>query len=593
MDSDKNQLGFDIEDYKHSICQLIEQVSKHNRVIRTLEIGTAERDERINIISEKLKMANEQLKMANEQLRIADEQSVALRLQISQLQRTLEGRDREITEMRQSITWQMTMRFHNSFVVRALPQGTKRREFYDNCLKRGRMLAKETGSGIRQNLDISSYKSGIKVRSQRPINRHPRQIVQPVRSVIHKKISIIIPTKNAGLDLDYSLEKIRNQKGVGEVEIIVIDSGSIDGTTDLAKKNGVIVFKIKPEEFNHGATRNYGAKKATGDYILFMVQDSIPIGDYWLHDIADVLEKDKRIAAVTCKQIPRTDADIFACFSLFNHYKALDLKCNKVTSISDKFDELPYIEKRKLVVVDNVCCMFRKIYFDEFNFKDLKFAEDLEIGIRLLKNGYKLAFLNSVGVIHSHNRNPAYFLKRSYVDTKILEDLLDYSPQRPFINKKYELNQILGNIMAFYAILNKSLQGDTFVLGGSSKPSLSILKSLLLSNSKESAFKLNSYKEGDKYIDDLLAKIQKNTEDIELRWDGFLLDDYFSIINELEIYIAIYPNLEDNKNDFISLLYKSFAILCGSTLAMYLHQNLNKSKNIYLDTIDCILSEEI
>ena len=607
MDSKMNPLCSDIEDYKLSIFQLLEQVSKHNRVIRALEIGIADKDEQLKMASEKLmmaneqlkvaneqlKVANEQLKVANEQLKVANEQSVALSLKISQLQRKLEDRDREIDEMQQSIAWHMTMRFHNSFVMRALPQGTKRREFYDNCLKRGRSLTTKKLSCIRKNFGISSNKSRNKIRPQRPTIQLPRPIVQPSRPVINKKISIIIPTKNAGSDLDYSLEKIRNQKGIGEVEIIIVDSGSTDRTVDIANKNGAIIFKIKPEEFNHGATRNYGSKKATGDYILFMVQDSIPIGDYWLHDLAYALEKDKRIAAVTCKQIPRTDADIFACFSLYNHYKALDLNCNRVTSITDNFDELSYMEKRKLIVVDNVCCMFRKIYFDKFNFKDLKFAEDLEIGIRLLNDGYNLAFLNFVGVIHSHNRNPAYFFKRSYADTKILEDLLDYSPQSPLPNKNYKLNRILGNIAALYAILNKSLQDDTFVLGDSSKDSLLILKNLLRSNSRDSILKLNSYRKGDKYIDSLLEKIQNNTEDIELWWDGFLLDDYLDMINELEAYMAIYPPTKEYKNNLISALYKSLAILCGSTLAIYFNCSSNKSKNVYIEIIDRILGEEI
>jgi hypothetical protein len=251
------------------------------------------------------------------------------------------------------------------------------------------------------------------------------------------------------------------------------------------------------------------------------------------------------------------------------------------------------MEKRKLIVVDNVCCMFRKIYFDKFNFKDLKFAEDLEIGIRLLNDGYNLAFLNFVGVIHSHNRNPAYFFKRSYADTKILEDLLDYSPQSPLLNKNYKLNRILGNIAALYAILNKSLQDDTFVLGDSSKDSLLILKNLLRSNSRDSILKLNSYRKGDKYIDSLLEKIQNNTEDIELWWDGFLLDDYLDMINELEAYMAIYPPTKEYKNNLISALYKSLAILCGSTLAIYFNCSSNKSKNVYIEIIDRILGEEI
>ena len=70
----------------------------------------------------------------------------------------------------------------------------------------------------------------------------------------------------------------------------------------------------------------------------------------------------------------------------------------------------------------------RRDIFKKFMFTDLKYAEDLDLGLRLIKNGYKIGFLSSVGAIHSHNRNLLYNFKRSYIDRKELIQLLGIEP---------------------------------------------------------------------------------------------------------------------------------------------------------------------
>jgi glycosyltransferase involved in cell wall biosynthesis len=166
--------------------------------------------------------------------------------------------------------------------------------------------------------------------------------------LIEKNISIIIPTKNAGPDFDFTLEKIRTQKGIKEPEIIIVDTGSTDETVKLAEKYGATVYRIKPEEFNHGLTRNYGAEKVTGDYILFMVQDAIPIGNYWLYKMVKVLESDTKIAAASCRQVPRSDADLFASYTMWYHYRVMEFNNDKIVSTNkENFKKLTEIEKRR------------------------------------------------------------------------------------------------------------------------------------------------------------------------------------------------------------------------------------------------------
>ena len=48
---------------------------------------------------------------------------------------------------------------------------------------------------------------------------------------IHKRVSVVIPTYNAGNSFDALLINLEKQKGIDELEIVIVDSGSKDDTT--------------------------------------------------------------------------------------------------------------------------------------------------------------------------------------------------------------------------------------------------------------------------------------------------------------------------------------------------------------------------
>src|SRR5687768_4794215 len=86
-------------------------------------------------------------------------------------------------------------------------------------------------------------------------------------------VSVIVPVKDGGPLLERVLAAVRAQ---GELELIVIDSGSIDGSQDVARAAGAELIEIAPHEFGHGRTRNLGAERASGELICFLTQDAVP-----------------------------------------------------------------------------------------------------------------------------------------------------------------------------------------------------------------------------------------------------------------------------------------------------------------------------
>ena len=408
-------------------------------------------------------------------------------------------------------------------------------------------------------------------------------------STIAQKVSVVIPTKNAGPDFASTLEMIRSQIGIREIELIVVDSGSTDGTMKLAEEHDALACTVKPSEFNHGLTRNYGADQSSGDYVLFMVQDAIPISDHWLYDMVSVLESNNGFVAATCRQVLRHDADLFAGYLLWAYYRALEFSRDEVRTARTRFDDLSPTERRRLCALEDVCCLLRKDVFDRFKFKNIQYAEDLDLGLRLQKNGYKLAFLYSVGVVHSHNRSASYYLKRSYVDSKLLPEILEYEPACQYCDKS-GIHGLTNGIMTLYAALNMSVPSlqpfDKDTCGVVSR-----LRALLQDNLKN-AVALKDYERAGGYLDELFDELRK-AGDItgSFEPDESVNESYFSALADFALYVAKIDRAQNNAGEISDALYKLFALVAGYAIAnYYLYRSKKGDMNEALSAVDRILS---
>ncbi len=116
-------------------------------------------------------------------------------------------------------------------------------------------------------------------------------------------ISIIILTKNAGENFAPLLRRLFSQKFEGSHEVVVIDSGSTDGTIEVAQGYPVKITRIRPEEFHHGKTRNLGAELSRGKILVYITQDALPLHDSWLQKLTEGLNE-PQVAMVIGRQIP-------------------------------------------------------------------------------------------------------------------------------------------------------------------------------------------------------------------------------------------------------------------------------------------------
>lgn len=240
-------------------------------------------------------------------------------------------------------------------------------------------------------------------------------------------VSVIIPTYNAGPDFRLLLGCLRDQKDINSLEIIVVDSGSNDGTVEMAGEYQAKIVEIPHEAFTHSYSRNLGAENARNEYILFMVQDALPENEFWVRNMIQPIMDGDNISAVTCVERPREDADLFAKMAISDQIQWLDVKNkNRIMFLPSELEENQKYEYviRQNGCLNDVACAYRKEVFLKYKYR-LNYAEDLDMGKRLIEDGHRLMLLGMTVVRHSHNRSAMYYLRRMLVERSVFGEILD------------------------------------------------------------------------------------------------------------------------------------------------------------------------
>lgn len=110
-------------------------------------------------------------------------------------------------------------------------------------------------------------------------------------------VSVIITTKNEEKNIRACLQSIRDQS-YEDIEIIVVDNHSSDATKRIAGKFTKKIYDKGPER---SAQRNFGASRASGEYVFFMDADMILTKNV-ISDCMEVVKRGKVLAVVVAEQ---------------------------------------------------------------------------------------------------------------------------------------------------------------------------------------------------------------------------------------------------------------------------------------------------
>ena len=99
---------------------------------------------------------------------------------------------------------------------------------------------------------------------------------------MNRTVSVIVRAKDKVGTIGATLVALRRQ--TVDAEVIVVDSGSTDGTLELAERYADRILHVPPGRFSYGGALNAGAAVAEGDVHAALSAHCVPKADTWLAD---------------------------------------------------------------------------------------------------------------------------------------------------------------------------------------------------------------------------------------------------------------------------------------------------------------------
>ena len=242
------------------------------------------------------------------------------------------------------------------------------------------------------------------------------------------KASVIIPTKNPGKIFCRVLDSVISQKTAWQFEVVVIDSGSNDGTIEYAKLHkNVRLISIPPSEFGHGKTRNYAISQSQGEYIAFLTHDALPANEHWLQSLVEAVSHDPRVAGAFGRHLAYPDATIYTHRDIEKHFEGFLAHPRVVNKDTDPDRFAHDVGWRQFLhyYSDNNSCLRRTVWA-QIPYPDVEFAEDQIWAAKIIEAGWSKAYAYEAVVYHSHEYGPFEKLQRSYDEGMAFRKLFGY-----------------------------------------------------------------------------------------------------------------------------------------------------------------------
>lgn len=243
------------------------------------------------------------------------------------------------------------------------------------------------------------------------------------------RISIILPVYNGEKYLKKLVEKIRDQEGNYEIELIALVSKSFDKSLEEAQKLFDKIIEVN--KFNHARTRHEGAMRASGDILVFITQDILPYDNQWLKNLINPLNK-KVIAAFSRQIAYEKHSNIEKIIREFN-YPNKDRICNKGMKEENGRKNIFYSDASSAIIKDK----FFELGGYDF---EVPTSEDVYLANKIVESGYSFIYASQSRIWHSHQLSLKETYKR-YRDIGKFERM--YGNEIDFSKTQNEGNKVL------------------------------------------------------------------------------------------------------------------------------------------------------
>ncbi|MGH2950241.1 MAG: glycosyltransferase family 2 protein [Solirubrobacteraceae bacterium] len=255
-------------------------------------------------------------------------------------------------------------------------------------------------------------------------------------------VTVAIPVLDGGPLLGEVLAAVREQRVDRPVELLVIDSGSADGSRDLARRHGARVVEVPRAEFSHGGTRNRLMELSDGEHVAFLTQDSVPAGPGWLAALLGGFALADDVALVCGPYLPRPGdspmvrRELIEFFARFGGTRV------------DRGDGDP----GPATFFSSANGAVARWAWKRVPFRPIAYAEDQQLARDMLAAGLARAYVPEAAVVHSHDHPPLRALRRYFVDFRALAEVHGH---REPLSPRYVAARIRNDVAADRAFMHR------------------------------------------------------------------------------------------------------------------------------------------
>ena len=217
------------------------------------------------------------------------------------------------------------------------------------------------------------------------------------------KYSIIVPVYNRPDEVDELLESLSNQT-LKDFEVVIVEDGSVKPCKDVCDKYaGILALHYYAKENSGpGQSRNYGAERAQGDYVIILDSDVVlPTG--YLQAIDDELRQNpsEAFGGHDAAHDSFTPVQKAISYSMTSFFTTGGIRGGKAKL--DKF----YPRSFNMGIR-------RDVYLKLGGFSKMRFGEDIDFSYRIVEAGYKPQLFPEAWVWHKRRTDFRKFFRQVY-----------------------------------------------------------------------------------------------------------------------------------------------------------------------------------
>ena len=217
------------------------------------------------------------------------------------------------------------------------------------------------------------------------------------------KYSIIVPVFNRPDEVDELLESLSNQTQK-DFEVIIVEDGSVKNCKDVCDKYAdiLVLHYYAKENSGPGQSRNYGAERAKGDYLIILDSDVVlPSGYLTAVDKELTKNPTEAFGGPDAAHPSFTPIQKAISYSMTSFFTTGGIRGGKAKL--DKF----YPRSFNMGIR-------RDVYLKLNGFSKMRFGEDIDFSYRIVEAGYKPRLFPEAWVWHKRRTDFRKFFRQVY-----------------------------------------------------------------------------------------------------------------------------------------------------------------------------------